>query len=545
VRYGGDATFGALITRAILVLGALAWLLGGLGAALAHVRHDALGSLGVEAQAAAAVLCAGHVLLGGPLLLIGRALLRSERLPVRGSGVLVTLAPPAIALATIALPGLQTAPAPPDDLGHARASGPTIVLITLDTFRADHLDPEHTPALLGLAAEGCHYRQAVTPVPLTAPAHASMLTGLDVADHGLRANGMSIEPEVSVVPRLAAAGYRTGAFLGAHVLDRTTGLSAGFQHYDDRWGARQRHAWSPALPLLLGKGRPVARRGDEVVERALRWIGAEDRPAFLWIHLYDAHAPYRPPASFRPDEAALADARRRDNLEWDAKARGMGLFEMVERGRVESQKLLYRAETRWVDELVSQVLTAVGPEAVVVVAADHGESLDEHEYYFNHGARLWEPSLHVPLIVRWPGELSAGCTENGLVSIAQVGPLLLAAAGLDDGATPGPVREVWVSTTGQQARQIGMFTHLGKAPEQRRGNRQGAALRLDGAKLLSHDGAEPVYHDLHLDPEELVAAPVPEALQAAGDLVEERVSVPPPTLDQDQLERLRALGYVP
>ena len=464
---------------------------------------------------------------------------------MRATGTILALAPPIIALATIATPGLLTAPAPADRPTGAEAAGPTIVLLTLDTFRADHLDPEHTPALSGLAAEGCLYRQAVTPVPLTAPAHAGMLTGLDAATHGLRANGMSIEPELSVVPRLAAAGYRTGAFLAAHVLDRTTGLSAGFHHYDDRWGARQRHAWSPALRLLLGKGRPVARRGDEVVERALRWVDAEERPAFLWVHLYDAHAPYRPPESFRPDEAELAEARRLDNQEWDKKARGMGLFEMVERGRVESQKLLYRAETRWVDELVSRVLVAVGSDAVVVVAADHGESLDEHEYFFNHGARLWEPSLHVPFMVRWPGELSAGCTEDGLVSIAQIGPLLLAAAGLDGGGLPSPVHEVWASTTGQQARQVGMFTHLGKAPDQRGRNRQSAALRLDGAKVLSHEGAAPVYHDLHLDPEEVTAVPVPETLREASDRVQERVSGPPPALDQEQLERLRALGYVP
>ena len=348
------------------------------------------------------------------------------------------------------------------------------------------------------------------------------------------------------MPRLAEAGWRTGAFLGAHVLDRETGLSDGFQHYDDRWGLGQRLIWIPALRALDLKRRPVARRGDETVDRALAWLAESAAPALLWVHLYDAHAPYRPPPGWGPDAQALIAARREDKARF-REARGPGgLIDLLDHGREARDTLMYEASIRWVDALVGRLVAGLDPDTVLIVVGDHGESLTEHDYFFNHGARLWEEGVRVPFLVRWPGQLEAGSREEGLVSVMDVAPLVLAAAGLEGGELPGPQRSVEITSTGQQARQIGDFLRRvdrGSRKEGKRTQRQSAAVRLDGGKLLSHQGGEVEYYDLKVDPGEMDPQPVPEGLEGEALRVSELLELAPPELDEGQIVRLRALGY--
>jgi arylsulfatase A-like enzyme/Flp pilus assembly protein TadD len=275
-----------------------------------------------------------------------------------------------------------------------RSSGPAnLLLVTLDTVRADHLGAygdagAETPALDRLAREGLRFAAASSPVPLTLPAHSSLLSGLLPLHHGLRNNGAGSFPadRPTLATRLSAAGYRTGAFVGSFVLDHRFGLARGFDTYDD---SMERDATG-------GRGLDAERRGDQVVDRALAWLGGSDaahpRPFFLWVHLYDAHAPYDPPAPYRD---------RHPGKPYD----GEVAFADAQLGRLlaELDRLHLAADT------------------VVAVAADHGEALGEHGE-LTHGLLLYEPTLHVPLLVRAPG-LAARVVATP-VSLVDLGPTL-------------------------------------------------------------------------------------------------------------------------
>lgn len=271
-----------------------------------------------------------------------------------------------------------------------------ILLITLDTTRADRLgcygyQKALTPVLDRLANEGVLFERAYTPVPLTLPAHATILTGLQPPEHGLHGNGQAALP--ATIPTLAtelkSAGYETGAFVAAFVLDRKFGLTRGFDVYDD--------------DLSGAEGDPHGhhryRKAETVLDAARRWIGARNsKPFFCWIHLFDPHFPYLDHAdrfgqqfADRPYDAELAYV--------DAE---LGrLFEFLE-------KQGFRERT------------------LIVVVGDHGESLGEHGE-LAHSMTVYNATLHVPLIVSRPGE-APGRRVATPVTLADVGPTLLECA---------------------------------------------------------------------------------------------------------------------
>src|SRR5205085_2396913 len=169
-----------------------------------------------------------------------------------------------------------------------------VLLITLDTMRADHVGAYGaktgaTPDIDALAASGVRFDQAESAVPLTMPSHSTILSGLLPLHHGVRNNGAGSFPATlpTLATLLSANGYRTAAFIGAFVLDRRFGLNRGFDLYDDE---------IPRDPTL-GDHLEAERRGDAVTDRALTWLQQsgstkDDRPFFAWVHLYDAHLPY-------------------------------------------------------------------------------------------------------------------------------------------------------------------------------------------------------------------------------------------------------------
>jgi len=274
--------------------------------------------------------------------------------------------------------------------------------VTLDTVRADHLGAygdkaAETPWLDRLAHEGIRFAQVASQVPLTLPSHATILSGLLPPHHGLRNNGAGALPEgtATLATLLSGAGYRTGAFVGAFVLDRRFGLGRGFAVYDDEI------VRDPGAGTVLEAERP----GREVMDRALAWLAQDAaRPFFLWIHLYDAHAPYTPPSPWRERHP----------------------------GRP------YDGEISAVDEQVGRLLQelqqrGLAERTVVAVAADHGEGLGEHGEQ-THGLLLYEPTLRVPLLVRGPG-LPAGTVVRTPVGLVDLAPTL---AGLLGRSLPAP-----------------------------------------------------------------------------------------------------------
>jgi choline-sulfatase len=271
------------------------------------------------------------------------------------------------------------------------AGGPlNLLLVTLDTVRSDHLGcygdaAAETPHLDALARQGVRFARASSPVPLTLPSHTTILTGLLPPHHGTRNNGTA--PLAAGIPTLATvlagAGYRTAAFVAAFVLDHRFGLNRGFAVYDDEIERPADVSW------LLEAQRP----GDQVVDRALGWLAAADpRPFFLWVHLYDAHAPYNPPSPYR---------ERHPGRPYD----GAIAFDDAQVGR-----LLAALASRGLDD-----------RTVVAIAADHGESLGEHGE-LTHGLLLYEPVLSVPLLLRAPG-LAARRVDTP-VSLVDLAPSL-------------------------------------------------------------------------------------------------------------------------
>lgn len=306
--------------------------------------------------------------------------------------------PPAPARAgTIALAMAVAACAGPSGgspTGGAPEGRPSFLLISLDTTRADRLGcygfaRAATPNLDRWAAEGALFENAATPVPVTLPAHASLLTGLVPNRHGVRNNGTYrlAEQLPTLATLLASAGYDTAAVVGAVVLDRQYGLARGFARYDDR---------IERTPELESAERDAA----SVTDAALAAAGSLRKPFLLFVHYYDPHAHYRPPPPF--------SETFRDSP--------------------------YDGEIAYVDREIGRLrrgLEARGllEETVVLVTADHGEGLGEHGEA-THGLLLYQSTLRIPLILVAPGRVPAGVRSGVFARLTDVLPTLLELAGV-------------------------------------------------------------------------------------------------------------------
>jgi arylsulfatase A-like enzyme/Flp pilus assembly protein TadD len=385
-----------------------------------------------------------------------------------------------------------------------------VVLITVDTLRADRAGGALTPAINAIGARGARFLTARTTVPLTLPAHVSLMTGAIPPATGVRLNGAHrFDGSRPTLARLfKEAGRDTAAFIGAFVLDRQFGLGAGFDTYDDQI------ARSPGAPLRLEAERPAS----AVADRAIAWIknrqqpgGRPRQPFFLWAHFYDPHAPYRPPA--------------------DALARAGGLA--------------YDGEVTYADAEIGRILRAIkdrGDEGrtVVVVVGDHGESLGEHGER-THGMLLYDGALRIPLVIAGPG-VAAGDRQLP-VSIVDVAPTVLRLAGLNVPAGvqghdlftgPAAAHEVYAETLYPQTLGWSSLT----------------ALVEDRWKVITPDGGAEELYDLERDPGERdnVSPQKREVVQAAAARLsairksEATASASAPSAEAQ--ERLRALGYV-
>jgi choline-sulfatase len=269
-----------------------------------------------------------------------------------------------------------------------------VILLTLDTTRADRLGcygrgGGTSPNLDGLARTGVMFRRAYSHVPLTAPSHSSLLTGLLPSRHGVHDNGGYVLKEefATLAEQFVEAGYRTGAFVSAFVLDRRFGLARGFATYED--------------DVLQGRPEEIlaAVRGEVTVDRALAWLRAPDpRPSFAWVHLYDPHLPYDPP---EPYATLFKDQP-------------------------------YDGEIAYMDAQVGRLLRAVaarGRPTLVAAVGDHGESLGEHQE-MTHSYFIYQATQRVPFILALPGWLPQGLVVEPVVRGVDLMPTLLEIAGL-------------------------------------------------------------------------------------------------------------------
>jgi choline-sulfatase len=375
--------------------------------------------------------------------------------------------------------------------GPAPSVHPNVLLITLDTFRADRIGPA-APNLSRLARQGLWFRQADAAVPLTLPSHATILSGLLPLHHGLRNNGAGSFPtSTDTLPTLfSRAGYRTGAFVSSFVLDRRFGLSRGFDTYDD---AIERDPNDTASTF------EAERRGGQTVDRALAWLKQSDaRPWFAWVHLYDAHAPYAPPPPLPQT---------------------------------------YDGEIAYVDQQVGRLLRAIDRrKTIVVVVGDHGEALGEHGE-LTHGLLLYEATLHVPLIVAGPGVEAREVTQA--VSTVDVAPTIaaLAANAIPKRDGRDISRETSVESIYAESEYAASF-----------GWSALASMRSGNLKLIRGTTSE--LFDLSRDPGE-TSNILADQRRVANDLTTRldavRATAAPPAqspVDEETRAKLASLGYV-
>jgi arylsulfatase A-like enzyme/Tfp pilus assembly protein PilF len=398
-------------------------------------------------------------------------------------------------------------------LAAAVTSAPNVVLVTIDTLRADRVGAygyagAHTPALDRLAREGVLLQDAVVQVPQTRPSHATILTGLQPYEHGLRDNYSP--PLAAGTPTLAtllrAAGWDTAAFIGAYPVSRLSGLDQGFGVYEDPFSGKGAE----------GDGR-TERRAGEVVDRALGWLRKpRTRPFLAWLHLFDPHAPYEAPPPWkqrfarRPydGEVAYADA---------------------EVGRL----------VAWLDS------AGLRGKTLVVVTSDHGEGLGEHGED-EHMFFVYDSTLRVPLVLSWPGQLPAGARASGQFRSVDLLATVLELVGVKAPATSGVSRAAALRSGGpigeseSYAETLYSQLHFGYAPLR--------ALRGDGWKYI--EAPRPELYRLADDPGEtrnLVGqkASVVAAMRQRL-LAHDRGGATPtlPAVDPEAAERLAALGYV-
>lgn len=274
-----------------------------------------------------------------------------------------------------------------------------LVLLTLDTTRADHLGAwgwryAHTPNLDGLARRGTRFVRCDTAAPITLPSHATILTGLLPPRHGVRDNGTFALPSSvpTLATRLRQTGYDTAAVVSAIVLERRHGLDQGFRVYDDDLGA------------AYALGSLVSERPAEATTAAALAVLADLRPPFLlWVHYYDPHEEYRPPSRF----ADLASGPNR----------------------------LYDGEIAYMDEQIGALLAKLPANTIVAAVGDHGEMLGEHGE-LTHGLLLYRAARRVPLLLAGPG-IPADSTCDRLVRTVDVAPTLLALAGVESRGLDG------------------------------------------------------------------------------------------------------------
>ncbi len=381
-----------------------------------------------------------------------------------------------------------------------------IVLVTIDTWRSDALGASgsgrvKTPHLDAFAKGGLYIPKAWSSATLTAPSHATILTGLQPYRHDVRDNhGFRMEASVpTLASLLREKGYATAAFVSAHPLARIIGLDNGFTVYDDR-----------CAPGDLLSVVPRWRPGAETIDAARDWLRTAPDRLFLWVHLYEPHDPYAPP---EPYKSAYREAP-------------------------------YFGEVAYVDELIGRLKTALGTagenDALWIITGDHGESLGDHGEA-THGLFVYDETARVPLIVWAPGLIPAARRE--FARLVDVTPTVLALAGLpqpaglDGRALVGGAAE---ASPTAYVETMYPFLNFGVAP---------VRALTDGSYKWIDVPRKEIY-DLSVDPAEVHnlagGKPVPRAEALASGLA--RLPGPPALPEQkttdDEATALRSLGYI-
>jgi len=376
---------------------------------------------------------------------------RSRRSPDRAR-LRIWIGACACLLALVLAVSAPVAGAPPK----AKAAGdrgstgrPNVFLIVIDTLRADHLsaygyERKTSPHLDELATEGTLYEQVVADAPWTLPSHASLFTGLSVRDHDTQSNHPVLDERYeTLAERLAASGYHTGGFSNNVWTNPSSGLEQGFQTFEELW--REQEVREDGI----SRDVPTSDMGADRTNRDIfSWLDElkDEKPFFVFINYFEPHLPYRPTKpfddDFLPEGIDQGTVRR---LRSFYSPREYGYILNVPWMKVSGRDLtvltgLYDGEIAYVDSKIGELVEGLrrrglADDTVLVITSDHGEHLGEH-HLLSHKFSVYEPLLHVPLIVWGPGRIPAGRRVASQVQSHRIYGTVLDLAGLGDPKRP-------------------------------------------------------------------------------------------------------------
>jgi len=464
---------------------------------------------------------------------------------------------------------------------------PNIVLVVLDSVRATNCSAYGhgrltTPHLERLAEGGALFEQATSVGCWTLPVHASLFTGLYPSRHGVTISAEALSTDVpTLAERLSAAGYRTACFSNNAYISDASGMTRGFEHVDDIW--RVTNPRGVSLPRLSQRIKALERRGPllrpivGLLRRAKRlratwkawrsrkdsgaeytngqirdWLASssDGRPFFIFVNYMEAHEPYLPPypfnrrfvaGRFNPWRVVQSAGRREEILRQDARRRAEDL-EILEG--------LYDGTIAYADERVRELTdvldAAADPDSTLVaVTSDHGDAFGEHGH-LGHRLTLYEELLRVPLVIRFPGMFQPGSRVATPVSIGDLFPTVLDAAGLDTGADSDfrslghrvEARPIIAENTGPKSID-GLLSRTYRDGDMK------LLWRADGKHELYDLGADPGERRSLVADDPATARAFEDRLEGWRRTMEDRrVSTADADYDEETLERLRGLGYV-
>lgn len=397
-----------------------------------------------------------------------------------------------------------------------------ILLITIDTLRADHLGcygykDIHTPTIDALARDGVRFEHATAQVPLTWPSHAAILTGTYPFQNGVQDfTSRALSPQFQTIAQgLKRRGYTTAAVVSTFVLDRSWGLARGFDYYDDAFAGSQ---------FLEADVGALERKAEPSVTHAIQWLQNSwlkkaRAPFFLWLHLYDPHTPYDPP------EPYLSQYRRQP----------------------------YDGEIAYTDHELARLISwlkahKLYASSLIILLSDHGESLGEHGES-EHGLFIYNSTVHVPLIVKPPaGSGRKPSVVNEPVETVAVAPTIFEVLRISD-----PIQKQFqsksvfantaASTVASYSESFYPFSYFGWSPLH----------ALENQQYHYIDAPDPELYDLLTDPEEKnnIAAKHEAILDVLKEQLRQRLARKldvrstevAPGISPDAAEKLRALGY--
>lgn len=462
--------------------------------------------------------------------------------------------PAAAAVLGLSLSMLACSPAAP-----FAESFDSIVLVTIDTLRADHLPffgyPTDTaPFLTSLAERGADFRTAFSHSATTGPSHASLFTSLYPLQHRVQNNGQVLDDSfVTLAELFAEQGWQTAAFVSGNAHFGESRIAQGFADYDQ----------PPTPSRESGSRRNLYRRADRTTDRVVRWLERDraDGRFLLWVHYYDPHMPLRPPARFVEELRPVSNHERRTYIDH--------LLHEHHSPRIPAQvvdKIIeYDAEIRFVDEqlerLYAAVEDAVDGDSLWVITSDHGQGLANHGW-FGHHRNIYNEQLRVPLVFHSPsGRIPQRVIDNRLVEHVDVAATLADWLGQDFSTQAAPLQGRSLSPLLLQGRDPDprrlafaerrrIFTAT-ESPSHEPGERY-ALQTLDTKYLWFTEGPDELY-DLARDPYETRNLIGEEPLSAEAEELREQLREIVAALDsegdagivdEETLERLRALGYL-